>query len=836
MNTLIEDIRQAWRSLSATPMVTAISVLTLALGMGATLAIFTVLHGVVLAPMPYPEADRLVRIKSPVPGLDEDSVWNLSSAQYFYFQEHSDSLESIGVWQVNGRNVRTNGHAGRAVAALLSHEVLPMVGATAQLGRLLNREDDSPGAAAVVMLSHDYWRQEYGSDESVIGQSLQIEGEAFEVVGVMAPSIRLPGEAGAPPQMETPDLYLARQLNPAGPFANSHVFMAMGRLAPGASLASAESELKQLTARLPEAFPNVYDEGFMRQFGFQTRPAALKSVHLGEMAQHLWLLFAVVALVLLVALANVVNLFLARIEARRQELVIRAALGASLWKLGQHVLLQSVMLSAAGAALAVLAAFMGVRMLMAHAPVTLPRSENIGVDATVIGFALLVALMIGLLLTGLVLVRLRSAVARPVAGDESLRSSASPKRQRMRFGLVASQVAIALVLLVAAGMLLQSFNRLQSIDAGFTPKNVFRVQLHLPGEGYRNHQEVWQFYSALLERVEALPEVISAGAGNPLPLSGGFGCWAQGFEDAAVEQRMRERGGTTCGDVVVAAPGYFEVLGVPVLAGRAFERADFDHPDTGAVVVSQAFADRFWPGEDPLGKGVRPLVAPGETPRYYRVVGVVGDLPASSLEGAPATAVYYPIMPVPGEGFPVSPSLHLNLLVKTSGHDASGLASSIRNLVGEQDPTVAMDSMGPMSEFIARSTSHTGFSMRLFAVAAVVVLLLAAAGLYGVISYLVARRTHEIGIRLALGAARERVQWLVMAGSLKMVGAGLAIGAMAALALARVIEGMFYGVHSADPLIYLGAAAILMSVAVLASFIPARQAAGIEPIEALRHE
>ena len=230
------------------------------------------------------------------------------------------------------------------------------------------------------------------------------------------------------------------------------------------------------------------------------------------------------------------------------------------------------------------------------------------------------------------------------------------------------------------------------------------------------------------------------------------------------------------------------------------------------------------------------LVAPGETPRYYRVVGVVGDLPASSLEGAPATAVYYPIMPVPGEGFPVSPSLHLNLLVKTSGHDASGLASSIRNLVGEQDPTVAMDSMGPMSEFIARSTSHTGFSMRLFAVAAVVVLLLAAAGLYGVISYLVARRTHEIGIRLALGAARERVQWLVMAGSLKMVGAGLAIGAMAALALARVIEGMFYGVHSADPLIYLGAAAILMSVAVLASFIPARQAAGIEPIEALRHE
>lgn len=836
MNHLLEDLRQAGRTLAATPVVTALAVVTLGLGMGATLAIFTVLHGVVLAPMPYPDADRLVRIQSPVPGLEDGAVWNVSSAQYFYLQEHSDALQTVGVWQVNGRNVRTNEHAGRAVAAIVSHQIPDLIGARALHGRLIDRNDDRPDAAPVVMLSHEYWRQEYGSNVSVIGRNLEIDGQAYEVIGVMAPAIRLPGEAGAPPQMETPDLWITQRLNPTGPFANSHVFMAMGRLAPGANLGSAESELRELTARLPEAFPNVYGDDFVSRFGFQTRPTTLKSVHVGEMAQHLWLLFAAVGLVLLVALANVVNLFLARVEARRHELVIRAALGASLWKLGWHVLLQSMMLAGAGAVLAVFAAFLGVRMLMLHVPDVFPRAESIGLDAIVIGFALIVALTIGVLLAVLVVWRLRRAAVRPVAGDESLRSTASGERQRMRFGLVASQVAIALVLLVAAGMLLQSFSRLQGIDPGFTPDNVFQMQLHLPRERYREHPDVWQFYSELLERVEVLPEVLSAGAGNPLPLSGGYGCWAQGFEDAAVDQRMRERGQTACGDVVVTAPGYFETLDVPVVAGRVFTRADLDHPDTGAVVVSQAFADRFWPDEDPLGKGVRPLAAPGETPRYYRVVGVVGDLPASSLEGASATAVYYPIIPVPGEGFPISPSLHLNLLVKTAGHDLPGLAATIRNLVREQDPSVAVDPMGSMNELVARSTRHTGFSMRLFAIAALIVLFLAAAGLYGVISYLVARRTHETGIRLALGAAGENVQWLVLAGSLKMVGAGLAVGAVASVALARVIHGMFYDIRPADPLIYLLAAAVLAGVAVLASYLPARKAARTEPIEALRHE
>ena len=836
MRRWLDDLHMAWRSLVATPLVTGLSILTLALGIGATAAIFTVLNGVVLTPLAFPDAERLVRLRSSVPGLEDGAVWNLSGAQYVHLREHADTLESLGVWQVNAQNVRIGERAGRAVIGIVSHEMLDLVGARAAFGRPLGAVDDQPDAARVVTLSHDYWQREFGSNPSVIGTTLSIEGQAFEIVGVMAPSVRLPGEAGAPRLMERPDLLMTQRLDPSGPFNNSHVFMALAKLADGVGPEAARTELRELTARLPEAFPDVYDDNFMRRFGFQTEAVSLKAVQVGDMARHLWLVFAIVVLVLLVALANVVNLFLARVEARHHELIVHAALGASLWALARQILAQSMMLSVAGALLGIVAAFLGVHLLIAHAPEALPRAENIGIDGVVMAFVVVIALAIGVLLSLLVTMRLRGDAAVPVAGNESHRSTASAKRQRNRAGLVAGQVAIALVLLVTAGMLVQSFSRLTGIDPGFEPERVARVQLHLTGERYRTHRDVWQFYSELLERTEALPGVLSAGAGNPLPLSGQYGCWAQGFEDAAVAQRMRAQGGTACADIVVTAPGYFETLGVPVIDGRTFTRADLDHPDTGAVVVSQAFADRFWPDEDPLGKGIRPLAAPGDTPRYYRVVGVVGDLPAATLEGSPTTAVYYPIIPVPGEGFPVSPSLHLNLLIRTASAEPLNLATTIRDLVARLDPTVGVDSMGSMTALVARSTNRVAFSLWLLGIAALTALFLSAAGLYGVISYLVARRTHEIGIHLALGAARERVRRLVMAGSLKMVVTGLVIGSVAAMALGRVIHGMFYGIRPADPMPYVIAAAVLLGVAALASFIPARHAARIEPIEALRHD
>jgi predicted permease len=831
----LDDLRLAWRSLAATPLVTGLSILTLALGIGASAAIFTVLNGVVLTPLSHPDAERLVRLRSAVPGLDDGAVWGLSSAQYVHLREHADRLESVGVWQVNAQTVRMGELSDRAVLGIVSHEMLAMIGARATLGRTLGARDDRPAAAPAVMLSDAYWRLEFASDPSIIGATMAIGDEAFEIIGVMAPEVRLPGEAGAPRLMERPDLWITQRLDPSGPFYNSHVFMGLGRLADGVGLEAARTQLRRLTADLPTAFPSVYDDEFMRRFGFDTEAVRLKDVVVGDTAGHLWLLFGMVILVLLAAVANVVNLFLARVEARHQEWILRAAMGASLGVLGRHILVQSLVQSIAGAVLGVLAALLGVRLLVANAPAGLPRADNVDVDGLVAGFVVIVALAIGALLALLVLLRLRGAATRPMAGSDGHRSTAGTERQRIRSGLVAGQVAIALVLLAGAGMLLQSFARLASIDPGFDPERVTRMQIHLSGERYRDHLDVWQFYRELISRTEALPGVLAAGAGNPLPLSGHYGCWVQGFEDAGVAQRLRERGTTACGDIVVTAPGYFETLGIPVLAGRTLSQTDLDHPDAGSVVVSRSFADRFWPDEDPLGKGVRPLAAPGDTPRYYRVVGVVGDLPAATLEGVPATAVYYPMIPVPGEGFPISPSLHLNLLIRTNSDDRPPLIQTIRDLVRRLDPAAAIDSAGPMTALVDRSTSRARFSMWLLGIAALIALLLSAAGLYGVVSYLVARRTHEIGIRLALGSARRRVRRLVIARSIKMIAAGLIVGAVAAVALGYLIHGMFYDLRPSDPTPYFLAVSVLLGVALLASFIPAHQAARTEPVEALRH-
>lgn len=836
MNRWFEEFQPAWRSLVRTPVVTAVSILTLALGMGAAAAIFTVLNGVVLAPLPYPDTDRLVRLVSPVPGMDNGAEWNLSTAQYFHFSEHADSLDALGVWQVNARTVRMGEYNTRAIAGIVSGDVMSMLGARAVSGRLIRPADDRPGAAPVAVLAHEYWQQEFAADPSLIGGVLEIDGQGFEVVGVMQPGVRLPGQAGAPPIIEQPDVWIPLRLNPSGPFPNAHVYMAMARLAGSVGLDRAQAEIADLTSQLPESFPETYADEFMRRFGFQTRLVPVKKFHIGDTDRHLWLLFAMMVLVLLVALANVVNLFLVRFESRHQELMVRAALGANLWGLGRYVLSQSMMITGISAIFALGAAFWGVEWLMARVPETLPRADNVGLDAIGVLFVIGLATIVGLFLPLVVLLRLRADAARPNAGGESHRATTGFRQQRVRAGLVAAQIAIALVLMVGASMLFQSFIKLTRIDPGFIPDDVARMQLHLPGERYRTHAQVWQFYRELLERTAALPAIESAGAGNPLPLSGEYGCWAQDFEDAAVEQRMRERGGTACGDIVVTAPGFFEALGVPLISGRTLTAADMDHPESAAVVVSQTFAERFWPGQNPLGKGVRPMAAPAEEPRYSRVVGVVGDLPANTLEGQPAMAVYYPIVPAPGEGFPVSPSLHLNLVVRAHEGIGAALSSTIRELVRELDPAVTMDSPGTMTDLVSHSTSRLRFSMSLLILAGISGLFLASVGLYGVVSFVVAGSTQEIGMRMALGAAGKRVQRLVMAGSMKMVGTGLVIGGVAAFLLTRVLEGMFFGIQPGDPVTYLVAAGLLLGVTLTAAYLPARHAARIPPMEAIRHE
>ncbi|QOC22187.1 ABC transporter permease [Wenzhouxiangella sp. AB-CW3] len=836
MGTILEDLRYAIRQLTRNPAFTVAAILTLALGIGAVAAIFAVLRGVVLDPLPFPEHDRLVRLTSPVPGVAEDAVWHLSNAQYFHFRKQAEAFERVGVWQITGQTVRVGDESQRALTAIVSSDMMSLLGGRPALGRTFASHDHAPDASAVVVLTHEFWQREFGADPGVIGRMLEFEGERHEIIGVMSPGVRLPGDADLSDRAEQPELWVALRLDPAGPYFNSHVFLGVARLAEGVHHDQAQDEVSRMTARLHEEFPDAYFEGFIEQFGFRTRVTPLKDFELGPLARHLWLLFGAIGLVLLIALANVANLFLVRMEGRHRELAVRAALGASRRVIARHVLIEAMVFAVLGGLLAVLGASMAVRLLIAKAPETLPRLDNIGVDADVGLLVVAVSLLAGVVLTALVLVRYRHDPAVDVLGGETRSTTAGIERQHMRAGLVGGQVALALVLLVAAGLLVQSYQKLSSIDPGFEPESVIRMQLHLPFAQYNSHEAVWQFHGELIERVEALPGVVSASVGNPLPLSGEYACSAQDFEGATGVDLESKGEDAACGDIVFTAPGYFETLGIPLLSGRTFTHSDLDHPDTGAVVVSQTFAERFWPDQNPLGKGVRPLMMPGDPPEYYRVVGVVGDVPEASLEGSRPAAIYYPITPKPGERLPLNPSLHLHLIVKTGNAVHADTIARIRDILEALDVAVPISLVGTLKEDLADSKSQVSFIMTLLAIAAMAALLLAAVGLYGVIAYLIARRTNEIGIRMALGATPHQVVRIVVAGSMKMVALGVGVGLVAAVLLTRLMHGMLYGITPGDPGTYLLAAGLLVVIGLTAAYVPARRASRLNPVAALRIE
>lgn len=829
------ELGYALRQLLRNPGFTLASVLTLGLGIGAAAAIFAVVNGVILEPLPFPEADRMVRVTSPVPGQGPDEVWNLSSAQFFHLREHARSIEALGAFQRGGVNVRGTDDPQRASTAIATGSTLELIGARAHRGRLFQEGEDRPGAANVAILSFEFWERHFGSDLQAVGRTLEVNEVPFEVIGVMAPDVRLPGEPGAPGSLERPDLWLPYVLDPSDEFLNSHHMLVIGRLAEGVDLERAQEEVATLTAGLPEAFPDVYAPAFMERYGFRTDLVPLKAYVVGDMAGHLWILFGAVGLVLLAAGANVANLFLVRVEGRRRELAVRSALGASRTAIARHLVAESLVLGASGGALALFVAYGSVRWLAVRAPADLPRLDSISVDPGVLLFTAGTSLVVGLGLATLTLARRgRGGVAGLGEGGRS--GTVGRERQRVRYGLVAAQVALALVLLVSAGLLMSSLQQLRAVDPGIDSEGVMSLLVHLPPGRYDDQASMWRFHDALIERIVAVPGVQSAGAGGTIPLSGSYRCVIHAFEESAVRGRLEVSEGPTCPAHVPVTPGYFEALGMPLLAGRTLTRADHDQPEMGAVVVSRAFADRFWPGENPLGKGIRPggTPPPDRVPRYYQVVGVVGDVPGASLEGPPALAAYYPIVSIPGE--PAWPVESFHLLVRTDQGNPTAVVPAIRAAIREVDPTVPLAGIERLRDIEDRATGRVVFSMTLISIAAGMGLLLAAIGLYGVVAYVVARRTGEIGIRVALGAGPRQVERLVVGGSMRVVVLGLAAGTVASAVFTRLMRGILYGVEPTDIRIYLLAIAVLSGVAFAASYIPARRAARVDPREALSRE
>jgi putative ABC transport system permease protein len=538
VTTMMTSLTLAVRSLLRSPLFTFVSVLTLALGLGSAAAIHTLLDRVVLDPLDYPDSERLVRLTNEVPGVGAGTVWHLATAQVVFYQDRARTIDAVGVFQYQGANVEGDDGPARVAVAIVNAPALELLGARALVGRSITPDDDRPDAALVTVLSHGFWERRFGGDHSVVGRTLQMNGSPVTVVGVLEQGVRLPSGPAT-------DMWVPLRLDPSGPFYNSHVYPAIARLAPGATLEDARRELTSLLPGLVERFPDVYSQAFVDRYGFHPVLTSLKEDVVGDLARNLWILFGAVGLVLVIAAANVANLFLVRFESRRREIAVRTALGAGRGALLRDVLAESVVVAGAGGVLALAVAWFGVPALVGLAPDVLPDVVSIRPDRETLVFTAVLAGAVAVVLALLPLLRLSEPRALAALGDEGRGASAGREGQRLRSALVVSQMALALTLTVGAGLLVESVRRLQAVDPGFDAEGVLATDLFLTPGRYGSDTEMWGVYGRVLEAVRALPGVTAAGMSLEVPLSGGFGCTVQAFEDRTVYARLESAGLTT---------------------------------------------------------------------------------------------------------------------------------------------------------------------------------------------------------------------------------------------------------------------------------------------------
>lgn len=810
-DALRREVAHATRGLIRNRSFSLIAVATLALGIGATTAIFTLLDAVVLRPLPFPSADRLVRIDHRVPRFSPDRTWGLSAAQYFYFARHAKTLEQLGVFTTPTPIAMIEGVAERMQAAQVTPSLLSILGARPVLGRLITADDDRPGAPNVGLLSHDVWMQRYAGDRAIIGQSVDVEGVSVEIIGVLAAGIELPDLPVA--------IWMRSGLDPAARAMNRHHLQAIARLRPGVSPEDARIELESLVQRFPAELPSAYSTDFFDRTGFTPQVIPLRDAVVGGIARVLWILIASVGLVLLIACANVANLFLVRAEARRREIAIRSALGAERSHLAWHFLTESVLLSGLGGALAILVAYGALATLIAIAPAGIPRLSDVALGWRSVAFTAFVAIGAGIIfgLFPLGQRALNLSVLR--GGGRGLMLSRG--QHRVRSALVTGQVALALVLLAGAGLMLQSVRHLRRVDPGFDPRGVLAMDISLPAR-YATDAAVSGFYQEFTRRIGELPGVSHAGASTMLALRGTEGCSA-----AWVEDKQAGKEGVGCIPSRIVAPGYFEALGIAI-RGTPPTWRETQQLAAGAV-VTQALAERLWPGEDALGKGIKPN---GGEPPFYRVVGVTANLHEEGLDKPATEAVFYPVQPIPG--WP--PPRNMTVVVRTATTGPEALTAAIRETLLGIDPRVPLENVETMEQVVAGSIARRSFTMLLLVVAASMALLLSVVGIFGVISYVVSQRRPEIGVRIALGARASQVSRLIVGQALRLALLGIVIGLAAALVTTRVLHALLFEVSATDPAVLVAVSVLLLGFAALASYAPARRSARVDPAEVLRAE
>ena len=821
MTTLWQDVRYGVRMLLKTPGVSVIVIIALALGIGANTAIFSVVNTVLLRPLPYEESDRLVFLNEKSPVLDEMSI---SYPNFTDWRNHMQMFEKMGVYNRASYNLTGAGEAERIVTGQVSADLFSVLRVTPLHGRLFTNDEDKPGGSPVVLLSYGLWQRRFGGQTSILNQPITLNSKQYVVIGIMPETYAYPSRV----EMWVPVGQLSDQAS-WKERGNHPGLYAVARLKPGATIEQADSDMNTIAANLEKQYPDSNTANRVR-----LRP--LLEIYVSDARRALWVIFGAVAFVLLIACANIANLLLARATARRKEMAIRTAVGASRWRLARQLLTESVLLSLVGGALGLLLGRWGVDLILYMSPDAIPRSREIGLDWTVLGFTIGVSF-----LTGIVFGLLPAIQAGDVDVHETLKETGrgTSGRQWLRSSLVVAEVATTLVLLIAAGLMIRSFYLLLKVNPGFSHEHLSSFSISLPEKKYATQDSTQQFYDRLLENIRSLPGVESVAAASGLPL--GNNGWQTGFVIDGRPAPPRDQ--SPLMEACLVTPDYFKAMNIPLLRGRTFTDRDNrahlagrdlskldENQREGAglnvVVIDEEFARRYWPNEEAVGKRIR--MGSAADAQVLEVIGVVGRVKMESLnQNSDRVQGYFPFAQVPLGG--------MTVIIKGAS-DPNQLISSVRAAVKEIDPDQPIYSPRTMNDIRAESVAGERLNLTLLSLFAGIALVLAIVGIYGVMSYSVTQRTHEIGIRMAIGARPRDVFTMILGHGMKLAIVGVVIGLGAAFGLTRLMASMLFGVAPTDATTFGAISALLIGVALLACYLPGRRATKVEPTISLRYE
>ena len=823
MESFLQQLRQVLRRLRLAPMFTVITLVTLAAGIGANVLVFSVVEGVLLKPLPYPEANRLVGVWHAAPGIQINEL-NMAPSNYFVYREQNQTFQDVGLYQGDSVSVTGIGEPEQVDSLRFSDGVLPLLGVQPVFGRLFSREDDLPNNPKTVMLTYGYWTRKFGGDRSVVGRTLLVDGESRVIIGVLPRSFRFL-------DWQDPALVTPFQFERGKTFLGNFSYEGLARLKPGVTIAQANADVARMLPIVMNSFPappgfslKLFEDAHIAP---NVRP--LKQDVVGDMGSVLWIVMGSIGLVLLIVCANVANLMLVRVEGRRQELALRAALGAGRGRIAGELFLESAMLGLLGSVMGLVLAFIGLRVLVAVAPEGLPRIHEVGIDGPVLLFTFLVSLLASALFACIPILKYAGVRLSTGIREGGRALSQSREQHRARSVLVVVQVALALVLLICSGLMIRTFRALTKVNPGFTgPAELQTFRISIPETHVKEPESVIRMEQEILRRVAAIPGATAVAVNTKIPMTG------QGWSDLIfLEDRTYAEGQfPPVRRFKFVSPGLFSTMGIPLIAGRDITWDD-TYKKLPVAMISENLARELW--QDPkaaLGKRIRV----SSKDEWREIIGIVGNVFDDGVNQKPTTAVYWPLLTQHFESDDISVRRDVAFVVRTQRAGSENFLKDVREAVWAADPNLPLAEVHTVQYFYRKSLARTSFTLIMIGVAGSMALLLGVIGLYGVIAYSVSQRTREIGIRMALGAQQQLLTGMFVRHGLALTGIGVGCGLVAALIVMRFMSSLLFGVNPIDPVTYGAVSAGLVATALVASYVPSRRAAAVDPVEALRAE